>query len=332
MKTQKAIRENTSTLLPLEDYDLIVVGYSGGKDSTACVLHLLEQGVPRHKIRLWHHAIDGKPGSANVMDWPITEAYCEAFAHAMGIRLLYGWKEGGFEKEMLRENELTTPISFQSEDGEVRTIGGTRGKLATRRMFPQVSANLSVRWCSAYLKIDVARRSFSNDPFYKTGKFLMVTGERRQESAARATYATVERHSSTNKSRRVDQWRAIIEWSEKEVWAILQRHAVVPHPAYRLGWSRTSCMTCIFGTADQWAAVRELAPERFEQVAKREEEFGKTIQRSKSIRQLANEGTSFLTNDKRLQALGMSKQYTDDIFTSKWNLPAGAFKDQGGPT
>lgn len=37
-------------LLPLEEYDLIVVLISGGKDSVACYLKLLELGVPKERI------------------------------------------------------------------------------------------------------------------------------------------------------------------------------------------------------------------------------------------------------------------------------------------
>ena len=46
-------------LFPLEDYDLIVVLISGGKDSVACYLKLLELGVPKEKIEFWHHDFDG---------------------------------------------------------------------------------------------------------------------------------------------------------------------------------------------------------------------------------------------------------------------------------
>lgn len=37
-------------LLPLEEYDLIVVLISGGKDSIACFYKLLELGVPKEKL------------------------------------------------------------------------------------------------------------------------------------------------------------------------------------------------------------------------------------------------------------------------------------------
>lgn len=37
-------------LFPLEDYDLIVVLLSGGKDSIASYYKLIELGVPKHRI------------------------------------------------------------------------------------------------------------------------------------------------------------------------------------------------------------------------------------------------------------------------------------------
>lgn len=65
-------------------YDRVCIAFSGGKDSLALLLHVLELGVPREKIELHHHLVDGREGST-LMDWPITESYCEAIAHQRAI-------------------------------------------------------------------------------------------------------------------------------------------------------------------------------------------------------------------------------------------------------
>ena len=59
-------------LLPLEEYDLIVVLISGGKDSIATYFKLRELGVPKSKIEFWHHDIDGGNPERH-MDWRCTQ-------------------------------------------------------------------------------------------------------------------------------------------------------------------------------------------------------------------------------------------------------------------
>lgn len=43
-------------------YDKYIVAFSGGKDCTACFLHLLDIGIPKERIELWHHEVDGREG------------------------------------------------------------------------------------------------------------------------------------------------------------------------------------------------------------------------------------------------------------------------------
>ena len=124
----------TPEIVPdLSTYDRLVIAFSGGKDSIACFLHLLESGVQREKIELWHHDVDGREGN-HFMDWPCTPAYCRAFAAAFGVQIYFSWREGGFEREMLRNNAPTGQTHFETPHG-LHTAGGKSGKLGTRRCF-----------------------------------------------------------------------------------------------------------------------------------------------------------------------------------------------------
>lgn len=102
-----------SELLPFTSYDHIIVSFSGGKDSTALALAVLETGVDPSKVELWHQSVDGGPAAQRLMDWPCTHSYCEAVAKVMGLPLFFQYKEGGFEGELLRENSSTKGVFYQ---------------------------------------------------------------------------------------------------------------------------------------------------------------------------------------------------------------------------
>lgn len=323
----------------LNEYDHVVVGYSGGKDSLACVLDLLERDCDPDRIELWHQHIDGEPGTRGLMDWPITEGYVKTTGRMLGLTTLFQWRDGGFEKEMLRDNAPTGNVHYErSPDGERVCLPSNRNRLGTRLQFPQVSGDLKVRWCSPYLKIDVAARVINNEPRFLGGRTLYVTGERRQESAQRAKYLKFEPHRCDVRKRRVDHYRPVIDWSENEVWEIIKRNRIRSHPCYYLGFGRASCMKCIFGNDDQWTTVRILDPVGFDLVAAHESRSGKTIKRNKSIVQLADQGVSTIPDamDLDYRELAMGKEFPDDLFffptVADWIMPAGAFKHCGGPT
>lgn len=315
-------------------YDKYIVCFSGGKDSTACFLHLLEIGIPVEKIELWHHEIDGREGSS-LMDWNCTPAYCKSFAKAFNVPIYFSWKEGGFEREMLRENSLTAPTKFENENGEVVTVGGIAGKPSTRRKFPQVSGDLKVRWCSAYLKIDICATAIRNQPRFAGMNVCVISGERGEESAQRAKYAELENDRADNrdgKSRRlIDRWRPIKNWLETDVWEIIRKYKIRVHPCYYMGWGRCSCRYCIFGNANQMASAYFVAPEQGNKLMGYEEEFGLTIKRNKSLEELILQGTRYLAITSELKEVSNSKDYTLEIFMNDWYLPAGAFGESCGP-
>lgn len=163
-------------LLPLEAYDKIIVLFSGGKDSLACVLDLLERGVPREKIELWHHDIDGGHPKRK-MDWPVTQAYVRAVSEYLGLPLRTSWRVNGFWGEVyrlgaswpirytgpaaetvhecklsakqIRSAQLREQILNDLEQAELEQMGH-------RMKFPAKSGDLATRWCSSILKIMVA--------------------------------------------------------------------------------------------------------------------------------------------------------------------------------
>lgn len=319
----------------LDSYDTILVMHSGGKDSTGATLELLERGVPREKIELWHHEIDGRE-SASLMDWPVTPAYCQAFADALGVPLYFSWRKGGFEREMTRQDAATAPTVFETPDG-LCEVGG-KGPRNTRMMFPQVAASLSVRWCSSALKIDVAAAAVRNQDRFNGRRVLVVTGERGQESPQRARYASLEPHKADRRDGRgkrlIDHWRPLLDWREEQVWGIIERWRIAPHPAYEAGFGRCSCAFCIFGNENQFASARNILPEQFERIAHYEKDFGKTIKRKGDIVSHADAGRPYeKSNNQALADELRSTSFNRPIIVDEgqWRLPAGAFGDSCGP-
>ncbi len=106
----------------LSTYDRILVAFSGGKDSICCLLRLLDLGVPRDRIELHHHLVDG---GRSLFDWPVTESYCRKFAQAFDLPIYMSWLEGGLEREMCRKDQPKAPTHFETPDGE--QISGGQG-------------------------------------------------------------------------------------------------------------------------------------------------------------------------------------------------------------
>lgn len=321
------------TMFDLHSYDTYIVYLSGGKDSLACLLWLLDNGIPHEKIELSHCHIDGPDN--RFMDWPVTPAYCQAIADYFGLPLYWTWKEGGIEGEIDRAASPTKPSYFTTPEGATESFGG-HGPLGTRGLFPQVSPNLSVRWCST-IKIDTASGAIRNQDRFLDRRTLTLTGERALESTARAGYEVLEPDKSDNrqgktKKRHVDRLRPVHGWTEGEVWARIAKHHINPHPGYWLGFSRISCVHCIFAQANQRASERLIDPHGFAKIAAKEAASGKTIHRQHSVTELADRGTPYQLDPDMIRLAMSEEYYVDQIYVEDWKLPQGAYGDSVGPS
>ena len=344
-------------LFPLEEYDLIVILFSGGKDSTACYYKLLEMGVPKGKIELWHHDIDGGHPSRR-MDWRCTQNYVKSFADVEEVPLRVSYRVNGFFGELYRIG-ASEPVEWIDPDtGEIMQCKLTPNYIkcqelkeqATEDMeealkeygfrmkFPAKSADQG-RWCSGNLKAAVQDSVTSNlEKTKKDVKVLVVSGERRGESAGRAMYNEMEIHrtNAEKKAHRiVHQWRPVIDYSEKDIWEVLKRHRANPHPCYRAGWNRCSCAQCIFSTPKLFAGIRELYPEEYAELRQDEIILGFTLDNKCDLDTFVGDTPSCVYHgDRRAIHNLVTGEFTpDDVYVKgDWMYPAGAFHGaEGGP-
>jgi 3'-phosphoadenosine 5'-phosphosulfate sulfotransferase (PAPS reductase)/FAD synthetase len=162
-----------------------------------------------------------------------------------------------------------------------------------------------------------------------------VTGE---ESSDRAKYEDAEPHRTDSNRRVVHQRRPILDWKEKQVSDIVERWRVRPHPAYQLGWGRSSCLACIFGDEDQWASVNKLAPSGSAGLPIWSANSAPRSRKPQTVEEMARRGREFVSDKpEELRRLAMSPDaFTAELFFlpegELWKSPAGACKRCGGPT
>ena len=321
-------------LQPLDSYALILCQVSGGKDSLAMVLSLLEQGADPRKMWAWHQAIDGRgQWKRPFFDWPVTEEYTTALMKHLNIPLDFQWRDYGFHGELYREDARSHGVHY-TDEGKLLYLPTTeRGSISTRKRWPAKTANLQTRRCSSTLKIDVARRVINAIKYSlpRGSSILFVSGERREESPARAKLQNAEPHMCSSRDYRVDHFRPVLEWKEDDVWRIIEKHRIQPHPAYYLGFPRLSCRSCIFYSPNHWATLQAIQPHVIEMIHEIERELNFTLAHKLNIHEVVSQGKSLFA-DEALSYLPMTlqEQWTGSIQMDEWMLPNGAFGKEGG--
>jgi len=213
-----------------------IASMSGGKDSTAMALHLIEQDIEFDAVFLdtgWEHSavydyvendlrrILGKP--VRIAEGPMPELTPELEDLAVG---------------------------FEARLGSGRKSGMIRWSLH-KAMFP---ARVR-RWCTRSLKIDAFKEVLSEYEFP-----VSCVGIRAKESEARSQLP--ERELSTTLDCMV--WRPIIDWSKDDVIAIHQRHGIAPNPLYLRGADRVGCWPCIFSKKSEVRFMADQDPDRID--------------------------------------------------------------------
>jgi 3'-phosphoadenosine 5'-phosphosulfate sulfotransferase (PAPS reductase)/FAD synthetase len=205
----------------IEDYDLILINTSAGKDSQTTMRVVVELAKKKGILdRVYAvHADLGR------MDW-----------------------EGTRELAIKQAEHYGIPIEIiKRPQGDLPTHIETRGK------FPSSAC----RYCTSDHKrgqvVKVVTK-LSNALGIKGRKVRVLNcmGIRAEESSRRATFSPFAFDSfNSNKTKRTShKWYPIFEMSTQEVWDDIEKSGVPHHWAYDIGMPRLSCNFCFFVGTD----------------------------------------------------------------------------------
>lgn len=196
--------------------DLHILSLSGGKDSVAAALHLVEMQIPHRRVFMdtgWEH--------------PDLYDHLDYLAGILGPIERISAPLPDLPADLLPEVEAIEAVLGISRSPFVR-------RCVKRAMFPSRRR----RWCTQELKVH---------PFLRwveqlDADIVNIVGIRAEESAARSRLPERELMPGAE---HIEVWRPLIRWTEADVIAIHQRHNVRPCPLYLRGSLRVGCWPCI---------------------------------------------------------------------------------------
>lgn len=112
----------------------------------------------------------------------------------------------------------------------------------------------SMRWCCKVYKFSPLAI------FARERKIISyITGLRGEEHVRRKNY----KKNDMNKHIKIKQINPILDWSEQEVWAYIQKNRLPINPLYKLGFKRVGCWPCPFKTKKDWSLIEEHFPDKY---------------------------------------------------------------------
>lgn len=230
---------------------LFVSNHSGGKDSQAMLIKLLEI-VPRDQILVVHATLGD-------IEWPGALELAEKQAKDAGLPFIVA--------------------SAVWEDGSPKTFENMVEKRFVDR--PEVPSfpSSDQRYCTSDLKRGPIEREIRRYMKARGLKLIVnCIGERAAEGKERAKKNPFEFSKINSKAgREWHRWFPIFTFSTAEVFATIADAGQKPHPAYAGGNERLSCLFCIYGKDTDLAHAAREHPEVFARYVALEKKTGYTM-------------------------------------------------------
>lgn len=221
---------------------LFVVNHSGGKDSQAMLLRLVER-VPRRQLLLIHADLPG-------VDWEGIQEHIEATGFGLPLVVT---RAGKTFLEMVEHRGM-----FPSPSTRQCTSDLKRGPIE--------------REIRRYLK---AHPEFG-------GLVVNCMGMRAEESTGRAKLSVLKRHDRNSVAgREWWDWLPVHEMSECEVFGAIRAAGQKPLWVYAKGMSRASCRFCIMSSEADLRTAAKIAPGPYREMVSVERRLNFTLSMSR---------------------------------------------------
>lgn len=227
---------------------LFVANHSGGKDSQAQLIKLLEI-IPANQLLVVH-------ASLGPMEWPGALELAQEQAEAAGLPFIVAKAK----KTLLEMVERR----FESR--------------------PEVPSwpSASTRQCTSDLKRGPIQREIRR--YAKANGFKTIVnclGLRAQESPGRAKRKDFSQMAISNSVNTWYEWLPVHDLKSDEIFSMIAGAGQTPHYAYAEGNNRLSCVFCIMANKGDLRNGRKHRPELFRQYVAVEERTGYTMHMSR---------------------------------------------------
>lgn len=218
---------------------LVAINHSGGKDSQAMTVRLVEAGIPRDQLLVVHATLGD-------VEWPGTISHIRKTT--FGLPLVIARARRSFF-EMVRARGM-----FPSPRYRQCTSDQKRGPIERE-----------------------LRRFLAANPRFG-GQVVSAMGMRAEESAARRCRPAVRLNACNSVAGRTWlDWLPIHGLSRREVFDTIAAAGQEPHWAYGAGMSRLSCSFCIMSSLADLQCAARLRPDLLSTYIALEDEIDHTL-------------------------------------------------------
>ncbi len=241
-----------------------LLSVSGGKDSTAMMLHARERGIENVRY------VFADTGNEHEDVY----TYLEYLEERLDVQIQRVRPD--FAKRIEKKREYIA--AHWADDGVpqdhidvalealVPTGNPFLDMCIWKGRFPSTKA----RFCTDELKTIPITQQVVFPILKAGGRVRSWQGVRAEESKRRATYGMHERIEFG-----VWVYRPLLHWNHKEVFAICRKHGVKPNPLYLKGMNRVGCMPCIMCRKDELSEIARRFPDVIERLRRWEEMVSK---------------------------------------------------------